>query len=81
LTGGRGKEEAADALAGAAIGRARDDALIAMAWVWRAWALDHPGRYQAAQRGAAPGDAEHEAVAPPEHRGGGGGGRRLRPRR
>ena len=59
----RGKVEAADVLAQAAIGRARDDALIAMAWAWRAWALDHPGRYQASQRGAAPGDAEHEAVA------------------
>ena len=50
-------------LAQAAIGRARDDALVAMAWAWRAWALDHPGRYQASQRGAAPGDAEHEQVA------------------
>jgi AcrR family transcriptional regulator len=59
----RGKVEAADVLAQAAIGRARDDALIAMARAWRAWALDHPGRYQASQRGAAPGDAEHERVA------------------
>ena len=59
----RGKIEAADVLAQAAIGRARDDALIAMAWAWRSWALDHPGRYQASQRGAAPGDAEHEQVA------------------
>jgi AcrR family transcriptional regulator len=59
----RGKVEAADVLAQAAIGRARDDALIAMAWAWRAWAIDHPGRYQAAQRGAAPGDAEHQEVA------------------
>jgi AcrR family transcriptional regulator len=57
------KLEAADVLAQAAIGRARDDALIAMAWAWRAWAIDHPGRYQAAQRGAAPGDAEHQEVA------------------
>jgi AcrR family transcriptional regulator len=59
----RGKVEAADVLAQAAIGRARDDALVAMAWAWRAWALDHPGRYHAAQRGAAPGDAEHQEVA------------------
>ena len=59
----RGKAEAADVLAQAAIGRARDDALVAMAWAWRAWALAHPGRYQASQRGAAPGDAEHEQVA------------------
>ena len=59
----RAKVEAADVLAQAAIGRARDDALIAMAWAWRAWALAHPGRYQASQRGAAPGDTEHEQVA------------------
>ena len=59
----RGKAELADVLGRAAMGRARDDALVAMAHAWRAWALAHPGRYQAAERGAAPGDAEHEAVA------------------
>jgi AcrR family transcriptional regulator len=59
----RGKAELGDVLGRAAIGRARDDALVAMAHAWRAWALAHPGRYQAAERGAAPGDAEHEAVA------------------
>jgi Tetracyclin repressor-like, C-terminal domain len=59
----RGKVESAAVLGQAAIGRARDDALFAMARVWRTWALEHPGVYQAAQRVAAPGDAEHEAVA------------------
>ena len=59
----RGKAELADVLGRAAIGRARDDALVAMAHAWRAWARAHPGRYQAAERGAAPGDAEHEAVS------------------
>lgn len=59
----RGKAEMSDELGRAAIGRARDDALVAMAHTWRAWALAHPGRYQAAERGAAPGDAEHEAVS------------------
>ena len=59
----RGKAELADVLGRAAMGRARDDALVAMAHAWRAWALAHPGRYQAAERGPAPGDAEHEAVA------------------
>jgi AcrR family transcriptional regulator len=59
----QGKAELGDVLGRAAIGRARDDALVAMAHAWRAWARDHPGRYQAAERGAAPGDAEHEAVA------------------
>lgn len=47
----------------AAIGLARDDALVAIAHAWRAWALDHPGRYQIAQRAPAPGDADHQAVA------------------
>ena len=59
----RGKTEVAEVLSQAAIGRARDDALIAMARAWRAWARDHPGRYQAAERGAAPGDGEHDAVS------------------
>jgi AcrR family transcriptional regulator len=59
----RGKAELADVLGRAAIGRARDDALVAMAYAWRAWALEHPGRYQAAERGAAPGDVEHEEVS------------------
>jgi AcrR family transcriptional regulator len=59
----RGKVESAAVLGQAAIGRARDDALVAMARAWRTWALEHPGVYQAAQRGAAPGDAEHEEVA------------------
>jgi AcrR family transcriptional regulator len=59
----RGKAELAEVLGWAAIGRARDDALVAMAHAWRAWARTHPGRYQAAERGAAPGDVEHEAVS------------------
>ena len=50
----RGKAEIADVLGRAAIGLARDDALVAMAHAWRAWALDHPGRYQTAQRAAGP---------------------------
>jgi len=59
----RGKTEVAEVLSQAAIGRARDDALIAIAHAWRAWARDHPGRYQAAERGADPGDAEHDVVS------------------
>jgi AcrR family transcriptional regulator len=57
------KAEFADVLGRAAIGRARDDALVTMAHAWRAWALDHPGRYQIGQRAPAPGDADHLAVA------------------
>jgi AcrR family transcriptional regulator len=59
----RGKAELSDVLGRAAIGRARDDALVAIAYAWRTWALEHPGRYKAAERGAAPGDTEHEAVS------------------
>ena len=59
----RGKAELAEVVGRAAIGRARDDALVAMAYAWRGWALAHPGRYQAAERGASPGDVEHEAVS------------------
>ena len=58
----RGKAEAGDVLGRAAIGLARDDALAAMAHAWRAWARDHPGRYQIAERAPAPGDADHQAV-------------------
>ncbi len=57
------KGELAEVLGRAAIGRARDDALVAMAHAWRAWALEHPGRYQIGQRAPAPGDADHLAVA------------------
>jgi AcrR family transcriptional regulator len=59
----RAKAEFADVLGRAAIGRARDDALVAMAHAWRAWALEHPGRYQIGQRAPAPGDVDHQAVA------------------
>lgn len=59
----RGKAELGDVLRGAAVGRARDDALVAMAHAWRAWALTHPGRYQAAQRPPAPGDTDDEQVS------------------
>jgi AcrR family transcriptional regulator len=59
----RAKAELADVLGRAAIGRARDDALVAMAHAYRAWALDHPGRYQAAQRAPVPGDIDDEAVS------------------
>ena len=58
-----GKAEFADVLGRAAIGLARDDALVAMARAWRAWAREHPGRYQISQRAPAAGDASHQAVA------------------
>lgn len=57
------KNELADVLGQAAIGRARADAVIAVAHAYRAWALEHPGRYQAAQRPPTPGDTDDEAAS------------------
>jgi AcrR family transcriptional regulator len=57
----RGLDELATALARAAIGRAREDALVALAHAYRAYALDHPGLYAATVR-AYPDDAELAAA-------------------
>jgi AcrR family transcriptional regulator len=59
----RAKAELGDVLARAAVGRSGADAIHAMSHAYRAWALLHPGRYQAAQVAPAPGDAEDEAVS------------------
>jgi len=58
----RAKNELADTLARATVGRSRRDAITAMSHAYRAWALEHPGRYAAAQRAAAPGDIDVEAA-------------------
>jgi AcrR family transcriptional regulator len=50
--------ELGDAMRGAAVGRARDDALVAMAHAYRDYATRHPGCYAAAQRAPAGDDAE-----------------------
>lgn len=50
-------------LARAAVGRAGEDALMAMARAFRAWAKAHPGRYEAVQRAPEPGDRAYEAAA------------------
>jgi hypothetical protein len=47
----------------AAVGRARDDALVAMAHAYRAYATGHPGRYAATQRAPAEEDPELVAAA------------------
>jgi len=59
----RGKGELAYVLARAAVGRERADALTSVSHAYRAWALEHPGRYAAVQRAPAPGDAEDEAAS------------------
>ena len=53
----------ADALRDAAVGRAGDDALAAMADAYRAYARRHPGRYAATQRAPAAGDEEMRTAA------------------
>ena len=50
--------ELGDALRDAAVGRAGDDALTAMAHAYRTYARAHPGRYAATQRAPATADAD-----------------------
>jgi AcrR family transcriptional regulator len=57
----RGLGELADALRDAAVGRARDDALVALAHAYRTYATAHPGRYAATQR--APAEQDPDVVA------------------
>jgi AcrR family transcriptional regulator len=59
---GRGARELAAALAGAAAGRARGDALAAVARAYRDYAVAHPGTYAAAQRATDLDPADGEAA-------------------
>ena len=59
----RAKSELGDTLGQAAVGRARGDAVRALAHAYRQWAVEHPGRYAATQRAPVSGDAEDEAAA------------------
>ncbi len=59
----RAKNELANILARAAVGRERGDAIESISRAYRAWALAHPGRYQAAQRAPIPGDADDETAS------------------
>jgi AcrR family transcriptional regulator len=54
--------ELGEALAAAAVGKARGDALRGMAEAYRAYALQHPGRYAATVRAPSPGDGGHHAA-------------------
>jgi hypothetical protein len=47
----------------AAVGRSRDEALLAIAVAYREWAIEHPGLYAATVRAATPGDADDERAA------------------
>jgi AcrR family transcriptional regulator len=59
----RAKNELADALGRAAVGRARGDAIRAVASTYRHWALRHPGRYAATVRAPKSGDLQDEAAS------------------
>jgi AcrR family transcriptional regulator len=56
-------EELAAGITDAAVGRSRDDAVRAVAAAYRAYALEHPGRYAATIRAPDPDDAEAGAAA------------------
>jgi AcrR family transcriptional regulator len=58
-----GVRELTAALSTAAVGRARSDALYAIANAYRDYAKTHPGRSAAAVRAPAPDDTEHVAVS------------------
>jgi AcrR family transcriptional regulator len=59
----RGVEEMGERLRDAAVGRAGDDALEAVAAAYRDYARARPGLYRALQRAPDPGDAELAAAA------------------
>jgi AcrR family transcriptional regulator len=59
----RAKRELAAVLGQAAVGRARGDAIVSMSHAYRAWALQHPGRYAATQRAPIAGDVEDEQAS------------------
>lgn len=59
----RAKRELFDVLAHAAVGRSGDAAIRSMAHAYRAWARQHPARYEATLRMPSPGDLEDEAVS------------------
>jgi AcrR family transcriptional regulator len=51
-------EEMGAAITGAAVGRSREDALRSVAVAYRAYAVEHPGRYATTVRAPEPDDAE-----------------------
>ncbi|NMM91670.1 hypothetical protein B2J88_46555 [Rhodococcus sp. SRB_17] len=59
----RAKSNLAHALGQAAIGRARDDAIKSMSFVYRRWALEHPGQYPMTMRAPIPGDDDDLKVS------------------
>lgn len=56
-------EQLTDAMRNAAVGRSGADALRSVAYAYRAYAQEHPGRYAATIRAPAPEDTESSAPA------------------
>lgn len=63
LVATRAKDEFANALAAATVGRSRAAAVDAACRAYREWAADHPGRYQATLRAPDPDDAAEVAAS------------------
>jgi AcrR family transcriptional regulator len=59
----RAKQELADVLARAAVGRSGAEAIGSLALAYRSWAHAHPGRYQAIVAAPAAGDRDDEAAS------------------
>ena len=57
------KRELGEVLARAAVGRSGAESISAMSRAYRAWALEHPARYEASNLMPAPGDSEDESVS------------------
>ena len=57
------KRDLGEVLARASAGRSGADAISAMSHAYRAWALAHPGRYEASNLMPAPDDIEDETVS------------------
>jgi AcrR family transcriptional regulator len=56
-------DELGDLVTAAAVGKAREDALVAVCDAYRDYAVAHPGRYEATVAAPAPNDSAHEDAA------------------
>lgn len=59
----RAKADLAAVLGGAAIGKARAEAIAEVSVAYRGWAKTHPGQYRLSMRAPVPGDDEDEDVS------------------
>ncbi|MDQ2741571.1 MAG: WHG domain-containing protein [Chloroflexota bacterium] len=59
----RAKRELGALLSAAAVGKSREDAIMALSWAYRTWALAHPSQYATVVRAPLPGDTEDEATS------------------